>query len=330
MLKPHSTIKFPADSLPQLIVVIDTEEEFDWFAEPNRQSNTVNHMDSIHLVQDIFNEYGIHPCYVIDYPISSQEKSIKVLKTFFDQGLCEIGAHLHPWVNPPFDEELSRTNMFPGNLAKQLEYEKLKLLTDSINQSFGFDPRIYKAGRYGVGPHTTEIMNKLGYDIDLSICTAFDYRADGGPDFSQYSADPYWFGPNNNMLEIPLSCAFVGIEGIPSVSIYNLAQRYKALKLPGLLSRLGIVDRLMLSPEGYSSNEHLKLTQYLYNQGVRTFTWNFHSSTVAPNMTMYTKSDQEVQAFLDSFRRFFDYFFDKLKGVATTPVGIKKQLEKQQ
>ena len=57
-------IQLPVDYSPQLVVVIDTEEEFDWFAEPDRKANTVRHMESIHLVQDIFNEYGIEPCWV--------------------------------------------------------------------------------------------------------------------------------------------------------------------------------------------------------------------------------------------------------------------------
>jgi len=330
MLGNYPPIKFPHDATPQLIVVVDTEEEFDWSAEPDRSANTVRHMESIHLVQDIFDEYNIVPCYVIDYPIASQASSIEVLRDFHHSGRCVIGAHLHPWVNPPFDEQLSRPNMFPSNLSVDIEYEKLKALTGEIESSFGDRPRVYKAGRYGVGDDTVQIMHKLGYDIDVSICTGFDYRVDGGPDFSHFSADPYWFGPDNNMLEIPLSGGFAGVAGALSIPLYNLAGHFNFIKARGILSRLGIVDRLMLSPEGYSSAEHKKLTEYLYNQGVRTFTWNFHSPTVVPGMTMYTRTNADVKVFLDSFRHYFDYFFGKLGGVATTPIQLKDQLENKQ
>ena len=327
MLKPDSIINFDSETSPQLIVVIDTEEEFDWSAEPSREANSTRAMESIYKVQDIFNEYDLKPCYVIDYPVSSDPDAVSILKSYLDADQCEIGAHLHPWVNPPFDESLSRSNMYPGNLSKKQEFEKLEKLTASIKNAFNIEPRSYKAGRYGIGPNTTDIMESTGYDIDLSICTAFDYRADGGPDFSHNTSDPYWFGGENKFLEIPLSGAFVGCGGRFSSELYNFAGKFDFLKMRGILSRLGIVDRLMLSPEGYSTREHIKLTDFLFKQGIRTFTWNFHSPTVVPGMTMYTSNEREVTQFLDSFRRYFDYFFGKLNGAPSTPIEIKNKLD---
>jgi hypothetical protein len=329
MLAVNNTITYPQDQKPQLIVVIDTEEEFDWTVMPDADSNSVKSIREIHRVQDIFDEYGITPCYVIDYPIASQQDGVDHLKPILDSGRCEIGTHLHPWVNPPFDEPMTRSNMYPGNLGYELEFAKLQCITQKIEESFGIKPEIYKAGRYGVGGHTTKIMKQLGYNIDLSICSAFDYRADGGPDFSDFSAAPYWFGDDNDMLEIPLSSAFVGPTGPLAKHLYNLAGHFNFIKARGILSRLGLVDRLMLSPEGYVTDEHKKITRYLFNKGVRTFTWNFHSPTVVPGMTMYTRSRDEVDGFLDSFRRYFDFFLNELGGVATTPTQIKQQLVEQ-
>lgn len=328
MRNSFSPIKFSTDSSPQLIVVIDTEEEFDWFDEPKRESDTVHHIESIHLVQDIFNEYGIHPCYVVDYPIASKKKSIDVLSAIHNEGLCEIGTHLHPWVNPPFNEALSQSNMFPGNLPKDVEFEKLSVLSQKINESFGIVPRIYKAGRYGLGPNTRSALLKLGYDIDLSVCSGFDYSSSGGPDFSDYPTEPYWLEGEDDILEIPLTGAFVGWAGPLSSQLYSAAGTLNKLKARAILSRIGAVDRLMLSPEGYSTKEHIKITQYLLNKGVRTFTWNFHSPSVVPGMTMYTKTEKDLVNFLDSFRRYFDFFFDRLRGSATTPTRLKEQMEK--
>jgi hypothetical protein len=327
MLGAHQPIEFSQDSRPQLIVVIDTEEEFDWMADPDPKNNTVHAINSIHKVQEIFDEYSIVPCYVVDYPIASQAESVDILKEFLEQGRCEIGAHLHPWVNPPFDEELNRFNTYPGNLDSSLEFRKLKALTDAIKDSFGMQPRAYKAGRYGVGPNTTGIMKKLNYDIDLSVCSAFDYSEDGGPDFSGYGPEPYFFGMSDEMLEIPLSGAYVGHAGDAGRALYQFAGHFDFIRARGILSRLGIVDRLMLSPEGHTPEEHQKLVQHLYRRGVRTFTWNFHSPSVVPGMTFYTQTRQDVDRFLDSFRNFFDFFFDKMNGIASTPVRIKEQLE---
>ena len=48
----------------------------------------------------------------------------------------KIGAHLHPWVNPPFVESVSNYNSYPGNLPGALERAKLHKLTSRIEQSF--------------------------------------------------------------------------------------------------------------------------------------------------------------------------------------------------
>lgn len=327
MLNPPDYIEFSPQESPKLIVVIDTEEEFDWSQQPDPNNTGVVHMESIYKVQNIFAQYGITPCYVCDYPIVSKQPAIGVLKHYLDADQCEIGAHLHPWVNPPIKEKMSFSNMYPGNLGYQLEKDKLEQLTNQIIKSFNIQPSSYKAGRYGVSKSTAGIMSELGYDIDLSICTAFDYRADGGPDFSDFAAKPYYFGRNNNLLEIPLSGAFSGWAGSLAKPLYNIAGHFNFLKARGILSRLNAVDRLMLSPEGYETEEHVKLTEFLLGQGVRTFTWNFHSPTVVPGLTMYTQSEKEVQHFLDKFKRYFDYFFNTLNGEATTPIQLKQTLE---
>jgi hypothetical protein len=320
-------IHLDKDLPPRLIVVIDTEEEFDWNKPVDRSSTSVAAMQYIYRVQDIFDEYDISPCYVVDYPVASQEKGYKPLLDIFKDNRCEIGAHLHPWVTPPEDEELIAENTYPGNLEKTLEYEKLKNLTSIIRQHFGFMPVIYKAGRYGYGANTESILKQLGYQIDLSYCPSFDHGCDGGPDYSDAHAEPFWFDDDRGLLEIPISGSFVGIAGTASKYLFNLAQNYRRFKMPGILSRLGVVDRLVLSPEGYSHEDHVKITKYLYKKGVRTFTWSFHSPTVMPNTTPYVKNEQDVKRFLNSFHQYFDYFFNSMSGVATTPTRLKSQLE---
>jgi len=325
--KSKSAISLPLEHPPQLIVVIDTEEEFDWNQPADRNSTSVAAMQYINRVQDIFDEYGITPCYVIDYPIASQKQSYTPLADILHDNRCEIGAHLHPWVTPPDNEELLPKNTYPGNLEKELEYEKLKNLTNIIRQNLDLQPVIYKAGRYGFGLNTEAILTELGYQIDLSFCPPVNHGYDGGPDYSQAHAQPFWFNDNKNLLEIPITGSFVGIAGGAAKSLYDFSQKGKKLKIPGIFSRLNIVDRLVLSPEGFSSAEHVKITKFLYDKGVRAFTWSFHSPTVMPGATPYVNNEQELKKFLDSFHHYFDFFFNKMHGVATTPTKLKSQLE---
>src|SRR3989337_207366 len=128
-----------------LVVVIDAEEEFDWAADFSRNSTSVHALRSVDRIQRIFEEYNIKPVYVVDYPVASQPEGYEPLREVYASGGCLIGAHLHPWVNPPYEEALNRYNSFPGNLLRSLEAEKLKILTDSIGDKFGQRPIIYKA-----------------------------------------------------------------------------------------------------------------------------------------------------------------------------------------
>jgi len=327
MFTNRTEISFAPETPPRLIVVVDTEEEFDWKSEPDRQANCVTAMDHIGRVQDIFDSYGIRPCYMVDYPIASQPRGYEPLREFSVAGRCEIGAQLHPWVNPPALETLNRSNMYPGNLPEQLERQKLESLRDIISDNFGFAPAAYKAGRYGFGNNTARILDELGFGIDLSVCPPMDFSPEGGPDYSDFDASPFWFGNSARpILEIPCTGAFVGWGGGCSRSLFRLASALELFRGPGILARLRAVDRLMLSPEGYSSAEHIRLTRDLFARGIRTFTWSFHSPSVVPGNTSYVDTSAELQVFLDSFYRYFDFFFGEFGGEASSPAMLREQL----
>ena len=106
------------DGPPRIIVMVDTEEEFDWTAPFDRAATGVEHMRRIAELQEVFDAHGVRPVYDIDYPIADQAVSIDALAPIVADGRAFIGAHLHPWVTPPFSEEVSRRNSFPGNLRR--------------------------------------------------------------------------------------------------------------------------------------------------------------------------------------------------------------------
>lgn len=327
MFTNRSEISFAPETPPCLIVVVDTEEEFDWKSEPDRQANRVTAMDHIGRVQEIFDSYGIRPCYMVDYPIASQPRGYEPLREFSASGRCEIGAQLHPWVNPPELEILNRSNMYPGNLPEALERLKLESLRDIISENFGGPPAAYKAGRYGFGKNTARILDELGFGIDLSVCPPMDFSPEGGPDYSGFDASPFWFGNGiRPILEIPCTGAFVGWAGAWSRSLFRLGGALELFRGPGILARMRAVDRLMLSPEGYSPAEHIRLTRYLFARGIRTFTWSFHSPSVVPGNTSYVNTPAELQVFLDSFYRYFDFFFGEFGGEPSSPVMLREQL----
>ena len=321
-------IRFQPSQRPILIVVVDTEEEFDWSEDFSRSATSIKAMREIHRFQEVCDEFGIRPTYMTTYPVASQRNGIEPLEQIYRSGLCEIGVHLHPWVSPPFQETLSTYNSYPGNLDPHLESEKLRVLAEAIAQAFGVHPNIYKAGRYGFGPHTAEILLAQGFEIDLSASPPMDYREDGGPDYSSHPVQPYWFGDDRRLLGIPATGAYVGRLSRGADALYKWSSKGvpRRLRLPGVLARLGLLDRLRLSPEGFTLSENLKLSTSLFRRGVRVFQFTLHSPSLLPNVTPYVRSEEGRDRLLDLCGRFFAWFLGDFGGTAMTPTELKAHI----
>lgn len=321
-------INLPPETRPILTVVIHTEEEFDWNKPHDRNATGVKHMQYIDRAQSLFDEYEIIPNYVIDYPIASQESAVAPLKSFADSGRALIGAHLHPWVSPPHVEDVNAYNSYPGNLPRELEAEKLRLLTDTIYNSLGTRPVTYLAGRYGFGPNTGDILEELNYEVDISPAVPINFSADGGPDYSDYTNDPYWFGNHRKLLGLPGTGGYTGAWHKGGSALYQRLTHplLRRMKLSSLVARLRLMERIRLSPEDYSEAEMRRMTDTLINSGVRIFVFSFHSPSIHPGGTPYVQSKADLQQFIDKCHRYFSYFLGTLGGTSMTPVEIRNFL----
>jgi len=325
-------IELPSATRPILAVVVHTEEEFDWDKPYDRKATGVEHMSGIGRAQEIFDAHGIVPNYVVDYPIASQDAAVEPLKSFADSGRALIGAHLHPWVSPPYIEDVNTRNSYPCNLPRALEAEKLQRLTERIEASFGRRPRTYLAGRYGFGVNTASILEDLGYEVDISPAVPIDFSADGGPNYSEYSSDPYWFGERRRLLGLPGTGGYVGWLRGGGTPLYRAATKpfMRRCGVAGACARLRILERIRLSPEDYTVPEMRRLTAALLADGVRIFVFSFHSPSVMPGGTPYVRTRADLERFLDKCRRYFSYFLAELRGVTMTPLEIRDLLRDMQ
>lgn len=322
--------RLPDGTPPQLLVVVDTEEEFDW-QQFDRANISVEAMADAHHGQAVCDRHGIVPTYVADHPVVTQRTGIDVLRTFLREGRAEVGAHLHPWVNPPFEEAVHAANSYPGNLPPALERAKMRALGDAIERAFGSRPRIYKAGRYGIGAHSAAALEAEGFDIDCSPCPAYDFSGDGGPDYSRVDAMPYWFGKARRLLCVPTTAGFVGAAGSAGALAPRLWRTATAplaakLRAPGVLSRLGVLSRIRLSPEGFDLHSLMRLTRSLRARGQQVFAFSYHSSTLRPGCTQYVHTVEQRAAFLGVMNDYFAWFLRDFGGAATTPLRLRERL----
>jgi len=315
-----SPIHAPANARARLFVVVDTEEEFDWSAPFSRESVQVTNIQEVGHLQSVFKRFGLKPTYVVDYPVATTAASAALLGLVAAAGDCHIGAHLHPWVTPPFDEPLAPEMSFGCNLGSAIERAKISRLTEAVASGLGVRPRVYKAGRYGFGESTAGILEELGYDVDASVIPHMDFTPDAGPDFSGFSPAPARFGRARAMLELPCTTGFVGSLRRFGEPIHRAASAawLAPIRPVGVLSRSGLLNKVMLSPEGNSFDEMRDLTRALYADGLRTFALTLHSSTLKPGCTSYVTTAAERNDFLATIDRYCEFFLTELKGETTT------------
>lgn len=310
-----------APTPPQLFVVVDTEETFDWNAPLSRRNTDVTAMRSLNRLQAVVAPRHVTPTYVVDFPVASQPEGVAPLKELVESGQACIGAHLHPWVNPPHREEVNPRNSFGCQLGQTLETEKIRILRDQIANAFGRQPAVFKAGRYGFGATTAAALESLDFSVDVSVNPRMNFTDEGGPSFDDFDARPFFFGRERRLLEIPCSTDFTGAMGTLAPRVHRAASHrlLKRAHVPGVLSRLHIVDKVMLSPEGATIAEMKALTTSLFRRGVRTFSLTLHSPSLETGCTPYVRTATDLRVLLDAVAAYCDFFMGDLGGVASTP-----------
>jgi hypothetical protein len=279
---------------PRFVVTVDTEEEFDWSGPFTRDQHGTTHTAAVPRFQSLCDDNGVQPCYLVDYPITDDAQAVELYAGYAADNRAEIGVQLHPWVNPPFVEQVTVHNSYACNLPPELERQKLTNLHKAIVSRMGVRPDAYRAGRYGAGPETPNILADLNIAIDSSARARFDYSAHGGPDYSRHSLQPYWL-VENKVLEVPLTTVFAGALRGAGDAIFS--RWFASDTARSVLARTKIVERIALTPEGIPLNKALQAIDIALEQGLKILNLSFHSPSLVPGHTPYVRTEDDLKSF---------------------------------
>jgi hypothetical protein len=302
--QPLIPVDLSALGSPRFVVTIDTEEEFDWSAPFTRDQHGTTHVSHILSFQNLCDRHGVKPSYLCDYPISQDADAIELLGGFARDGRAEIGVQLHPWVNPPFDDVISTHNSFACNLSPELERKKLTALHDAIIKNIGVQPDIYRAGRYGAGDATTEILADLGIAIDSSVRARFDYSAENGPNYAQHPVDPYWLIPGQ-LMELPLTTVFSGALRGSGDTLFG--RWFHSHTARSMFARSHILERIALTPEGIPVDKAKEGIDLALADGIAVLNLSFHSPSLMAGNTPYVRSEAELNEFYNWWEQVFNH-----------------------
>ncbi len=301
----------------RFVLTVDTEEEFDWRAPLDRHKHSIVTVPMLRKFQQFCEGFGVAPIYLMDHPVASSEAAREALKEAIVAGRAEAGVQLHPWVSPPFEEEVNEHNSYAGNLPRALEHGKMRRLRDTIDRNFGVAPLIYRACRYGVGPNSAELLAECGIAIDTSVRATFDYSWTGGPNFRDHPNRPYWLGGKGGLMELPLTAVYWGL--LRQLGHWLYPRLWRVPWMRGVLSRLRMLERIPLTPEGVTVDEAIRGIDIAIDSGLPVLVLSFHSPSLVPGHTPYVRSEADLDAFYDWWRQIFEYL--ARRGVAPTSVS---------
>jgi hypothetical protein len=290
-------IDWPASLGQRFTVTVDTEEEFDWQAPLAREEHATSAIAALPQAHRRMREAGAALAYMVDWPVASSDAAAAILRELADEQGATIGTQLHPWVNPPFDEPLSAANSFPGNLPAAIEAAKLDRLTDLIVDRIGRRPSAYRAGRYGLGPATFDLLAARDYRIDSSMRARYDYRDAHGPDFGAIGNHAFRTGPNGAIIELPLTTVFTGHARRGGARLDRWLGRVPHGR--GAFARTGLLSRVALTPEDMPVDDALEATRVALDEGVAILNFSFHSPSLVPGHTPYVRDASDLAEFFD-------------------------------
>ncbi|MFG0334660.1 MAG: hypothetical protein ACF8TS_14990, partial [Maioricimonas sp. JB049] len=189
-----------------------------------------------------------------------------------------------------------------------------------------------RAGRYGLDIIGARLLQELGYIVDSSVIPFTDYSPQGGPDFRAAPYEPYRIsehdlripGDGGPLLEVPVSVGF-------NWHSFDRAQRLqeclrsgvpKKLRLEGILDRLGLVRRIKFSPEQSDAPRLIQLADAYAKKKAPAMVLMFHSSSLLPGMSPYVGNRRDLDRFLGTLDRIFEYCCVRCTWASQTLTGF--------
>jgi hypothetical protein len=272
------------------VLSVDTEEEWDWKTEFPQYNVQVENIQAIEGFQQECNRIGIRPTYFVDYPVVNNPESVQVLKSIDQAGQCEIGAHLHPWCNPPMTADNGEFSSHVVNLPVDLVEQKLVNLLNKLRASFGNNIRSFRTGRWGINSAVMGLLIKQGITVDSSVYPYYRnnyFNCDGAP------VEPYWPDLSNplqvqsqaqqsSIFEVPVSVGFNHVQFTLCDKIHKLSNTrlLSFLRIPGIIWQLKLLRKIYLSPELASTTDMQTLIKVLLKRKAPIVHMNLHSSSL--------------------------------------------------
>lgn len=272
-----------------VLFTVDTESDNQWGIS-NHQST--ENAKFIPRFQNLCENYGIIPAYLIDYSMSHNNNLIMYLNQKIHENKCEVGCHIHAWDTPPTNliDKSNNGRPYLTEYPTDIMYEKVRRITDHLRNVFDAPIVSHRAGRWAMDKEYFRILDSFGYKVDCSVTPGINWNKligykNGGTDYSSYKCEPLLIH-NTDILELPLT-----------ISKMHCFKWEKDSSIRSNTSKLikSIIGRnIWLRPALSSEYEMIRLIEQSQKYGMKYIEFMIHSSELMPGGSPYFNNNEDI------------------------------------
>ncbi len=293
------------------LLSVDTEEEWEWDGPFPEKDFAVENISKLDSFQTFCEQNAYRPVYFVDYAAA---KAFPNYPQFFNserQQNYEIGAHLHPWANPPYFGPANDEKSHIVNLPLDHVEQKLDALLTLFADTLKCKPQSFRSGRWGISEEILQLLLAKGFNIDSSV---YPFYKNQYFDCLGCPLKPYWpsfndvlsCGQQDEILEMPVTVGFNHTPFAKYAKLHDFCQKssMKILKATAVLWHTSLMRKIYFSPEVASAKDMIDLAEASIKQGNQCLHMFMHSSSFLDNSTGFLKANGA-----------FELICERIKGV---------------
>jgi hypothetical protein len=299
---------------PAFVITIDTEGDNLW-SRP--RTITTRNAEYLARFQALCETHGLKPTYLTNWEMAHSPVFQELGKDVLARGRGEIGMHLHAWDSPPLipltaDDDLYHPYLieYPEDLMR----EKVRVMTATLEETFGVKMVSHRAGRWGFDERYARILVEHGYHVDCSVTPYISWKSDlgdpsgsGGSDFSRFP-DTYYFldlndirrPGNSELLELPVTVVpprYLRIAG----AVRGVLGRHSL----GARIANRLFHRAWLRPDGRNHKALLPILSSARQEGRPYVELALHSSELMPGGSPTFPSPGSIESLYEALEALF-------------------------
>lgn len=281
-----------------IIITVDTEGDNLWRWKAGEQITTHN-TQFIPRFQELCETYGFTPVYLTNYEMAHDNAWVRYAKLKAQQGLCEIGMHIHAWNSPPSFELV---NTYGGNpyiteYPDEIVFNKIEYISNYLRDRFDLPISVARSGRWATNNTYFKALKDTGFIGDCSFTPQIDLSTipgcsrNIGNDYRKVEKSTHLLP--NGIIEVPLTTR----------NIHHVAKGSLKHKVSTVIKG----DRMWLRPYKKSLSDLLLLSNYVKSEGEDYLEFMIHSSELMPGGSPFFKTEEEIELLYLIMQEYFEW-----------------------